>query len=142
MHKLLLYSKSGECIELEDGDDHDDVKCTNFHDMSSNVNKSSGETSPLMLGEKICERSEQILQSDTENALTFEKYEQMEINQKNKIKNRVRQWALKARNALPNEHGMFCLVLSHLFKNAHKYFNMEKPSDFQKKLLEDRSISE
>ena len=35
---------------------------------------------------------------------------------------------------------MFCLVLLHLFKNVHRYFKLDSPSEFQKKLLEDKSL--
>ena len=70
-------------------------------------------------------------------------YQSMSAEQKNRISNRVRQWALKARVSMPlNDHGMFCLVAAHLLKNAHRYFNINKPSELQTHILEDKTISE
>ena len=73
--------------------------------------------------------------------LTFLQYQAMDNDEKNKIQNRVRQWSLKARESLPKDHGLFCLVVSHLLKNAHRYFSLEHPSELQTSLLEEK-ISE
>ena len=74
--------------------------------------------------------------------LTFMQYQNLDSESRNWIHNRVRQRALKVRNYLPNEHGMFCLVLAHLLKNAHRYFDMQNPSGFQQHILEEKAISD
>ena len=48
----------------------------------------------------------------------------------------------KPRESLPSDHGLFCLVVAHLLKNAHRYFNMESQSEFQCNVLEEKSVSE
>ena len=37
--------------------------------------------------------------------------------------NRIRQLAFKARQKMPKDYKTFCLVASHLVKNAHRYYN-------------------
>ena len=75
--------------------------------------------------------------------LTFLQYQAMSKEQKSQISNRVRQWALKARESLPHDNqGLFCLVVSHLLRNAHRYFGMESPSDMQMCILEKNSVSQ
>ena len=69
-------------------------------------------------------------------------YQNMSIEQKKKIHNRVQQWALKARDSLPNDHGVFCLVLLHLMKNSHRYFNLEVPSDLQRHILQNQPLKD
>ena len=93
--------------------------------------------SDLSLGEELMNDSENRVQGKNGSHLTFEHYQSMDCEQKLKLQNRVRQWALKARSLLPMDHGMFCLVLVHLLKNAHRYFNMERQSNFQTTLIED-----
>ena len=39
---------------------------------------------------------------------------------------------------MPNDHGIFCLVLDHLLRNAHRYFHLDGPSDFQQHILQSR----
>ena len=54
----------------------------------------------------------------------------------------LHQWLLKAQESLPTDYPMFCLVVGHLLRNAHRYFNIEHPSDFQRKIVEEKSVSE
>ena len=62
--------------------------------------------------------------------LTLQQYNSMSVDEKTHIHNRVCQWALKARDSMPNDnHGIFCLVASHLLKKAHRYFNLSQPPD-------------
>ena len=74
--------------------------------------------------------------------LTYSEYKNMCQSDKLKLHNRVRQWSLKARESLPGEHGLFCLVVAHLLRNAHIYFKLEKPSEMQCKILEEYEISD
>ena len=59
-----------------------------------------------------------VVDGDT-NQLTVSEYKSMDSESKCRLHNKVRQWALWARISLPNEHSLFCLVVSHLLKNAH-----------------------
>ena len=45
---------------------------------------------------------------------------------------------------MPSEdHGLFCLVAAHLLRNAHRYFNnLDRPSEIQMQLLEEKTITE
>ena len=83
------------------------------------------------------------VESDIEDGgMSYEEYRSLAPDSKNKLNNRIRQWAHRSRSHLPNRHFLFCLVLSHLLKNAHTYFNMEKPTTLQMKLLDQKSFSD
>ena len=97
--------------------------------------------SELIMGEQLISELDKCVKDQEMSHLTFEQYEQMDSEQKGRIQNRVRQWALKIRDVLPKDHGLFCLVLAHLLKNAHRYFDLASPSEFQKQLFEERHIS-
>lgn len=73
---------------------------------------------------------------DDASKLTLLQYEQMMKQEKFQISNRVRQYVIKARESLPNKHGLFCLVIGHLLQNAHRYFNLDSPSDLQLNIME------
>ena len=94
-----------------------------------------------LFAEQIVSEIDKSIQGEKMSELTFMQYVNMDNEAKNRINNRVRQWALKARNNLPKDHGMFCLVVSHLLKNAHRYFQIENPSQFQWHLMEPISES-
>ena len=74
--------------------------------------------------------------------LSLERYEAMSMEKRCRLHNQVRQWALKARDSLPNDHCIFCLVVVHLLKNAHWYFKLDRPSELQQQLLEEKEISD
>ena len=95
-----------------------------------------------MFAEQLGSECEKALTGEHVSCLTLLQYESMGYKEKNHLNNRIRQWALKARENLWNDHGVFCLVLGHLLHNAHRYFKMDRPSELQEKLLEDRTISE
>ena len=82
--------------------------------------------SELLLGEQVISEYDKSLKGEQMSHLTFPQYQQMGSEEENRIHNCVRQWAFKARECLPNDYGIFCLVISHLLKNAHHYFEMEK----------------
>ena len=48
---------------------------------------------------------------------------------------------MKARQSLPDEHNLFCIVMSHLLKNSHRYFKMDRPSELQRNFLEEGMLS-
>ena len=76
-----------------------------------NGDKLKRNCSELLFSEQLmCEA----LKGDDASKLTLLQYKQMMKQEKFRISNRVRQWALKAREYLPNEHGLFCLVIGHL----------------------------
>ena len=39
-----------------------------------------------------------------------------------KEQNQIRQLAFKARGKMPKDYKLFCLVMAHLVKNAHRYY--------------------
>ena len=78
----------------------------------------------------------------SDNVMTYSDYQNLGSEECCRIDNRVRQWAHRARQYLPNQHFLFVLVMAHLLRNAHTYFNMEKPSDMQLKVLQEKSISD
>ena len=85
---------------------------------------------------------EKLRKPDEVSHLTLLQYENMNSEQKIRLSNRIRQWALKARENLPRDHGVFCLVVAHLLKNSHRYFDLDRPSDIQQQILEDKSMNE
>ena len=91
--------------------------------------------------EKSVTESQTGLNGEPAACLTLQQYQDMDNEEKSHVHNRVRQWSLKARSLLPSDHGIFCLVVSHLLKNAHRYFHMERPSDIQNYLLENQNLS-
>ena len=98
-----------------------------------NSDKLNQNCSELLFSEQLmCEA----LKGDNASKLTLLQYEQMTKQEKFPISNRVRQYALKARESLPNKHGLFCLVIGHLLQNAHRYFNLDSPSDMQLNVME------
>ena len=80
--------------------------------------------------------------SNVGSDLTFLQYQSMSSEQKACISNRVHQWAMKARDSLPNEYSLFSMVIAHLLRNAHRYFNLDRPSGFQRDILERNAISD
>ena len=47
------------------------------------------------------------------------------MSTENKVKeqNRIRQLTFKAREKMPKDYKLFCLVAAHLVKNAHRYYS-------------------
>ena len=89
-----------------------------------------------------CQQSGKSLPFDGDTSqLTVNQYQNVDVELKVRFNNRVRQCALKARQNLPDEHNLFCLVVSHLLKNSHRYFKLDSPSEFQRHILEDRNLS-
>ena len=154
----LFYSKSDECKFEEENEAQSKIKkssepqiitqCSeNDISIDSSEEPSSMYTPPkkcseLLMSEQLISECKKTVEGEDMSHLTFLQYEQMDIEDKMKIQNRVQQWALKARQFLPNDHGLFCLVVTHLLKNAHHYFNLKGPSEMQTKILENRSMSE
>ena len=96
-----------------------------------------------LFAEQIISECDKETRGDPASHLTLSQYESMSAEEKNHISNRVRQWALKARNSMPKEdHGLFCLVAAHLLKNSHRYFNLHAPSQMQLQILQEKEISE
>ena len=109
----------------------------------SNCKLNTGKTvSENLFSEQIVSECKKTIKGEKPLYLTLKQYQGMDMDQKNRIHNKVRQWSLKARDSLPTDHGIFCLVVSHLLKNAHRYFNLEKPTDIQTFLLSDQNVSE
>ena len=107
--------------------------------MSQNPKKCSEK----LFSEQLVSECQNQLSGESTCHLTLYQYQNMPAEQRNRIQNWVRQWALKARESLPKDYqGIFCLVAAHLLKNAHRYFNMNEPSEFQKYILEQNSISD
>ena len=130
----LFYSQSDECYEFgERGDEQS-------HSRDNDAQKRP--CSEHLMAEQIISECEKQISGRNMSHLTFEQYQNMDVEQKSRISNCIRQWALKVRNALPSDHGIFCLVVSHLLKNAHRYFNMNEPSELQRKILENKVLSE
>ena len=124
MISRLFYSNTGEGIQIEEGGDVES---------KSNVGLNVG--LPQSFDEQEVSEYEPKINNESVSQLTFDMYEDMDSKKKSKLSNCVCQCALKARQYLPTDHGLFCLVVSHLLRNAHRYFKMEKPSDFQHRLL-------
>ena len=141
----LLYSSE----ESDAGDENDsDAKCAT-EQLQKNINRDSctfdgskTKCSEMLFAEEIVCETENLLAGNMVSDLTFQQYQSMDPDCKLRLHNRVRQWALKARNALPNEHGLFVLVVSHLLKNAHRYFKLDHPYNLQEHILEGNSICE
>ena len=130
----LFYSRSNE------RDNRDKIGGENVNET---VNISTSATS--FSNQATCSINSACDQSDAlqkSAQLTYKQYECMSSDEKNRLHNRVRQWALKARECLSNEHGLFCLVVSHLLRNAHRYFNIDKQSKMQCKILEQHTTSD
>ena len=128
--KVVIGGNAQQCEEASYGQDGNSSNC--------NENRCSD----LLFSEQVVSECEKLIAGENVSELTFRQYQSMDNNAKMCIHNRVRQWALRARNVLPNEHGLFCLVVAHLLKNAHHYFKLKSPSDFQTNILEQNSISE
>ena len=77
-----------------------------------------------------------------DGGMSYEQFQSLPSNERTKLDNRVRQWAHRSREHLPKKHFLFCLVLSHLLRNAHTYFNIPNPTDLQLKLFEEKCISD
>ena len=154
----LFYSKSDECKFEEENEAQSKIKTSsepqiitqcseNDISIDSSEEPSSMYTQPekcseLLMSEQLISECKKTVEGEEMSHLTFLQYEQMDIEDKMKIQNRVRQWVLKAWQFLLNDHGLFCLVVAHLLKNAHRYFNLKGPSEMQTKILENRSMSE
>ena len=91
--------------------------------------------------EQLSNETEQSSTHGNLSNLSLKVYGEMKDESRSKIHNRVRQWSLKVRQAMPKDYRLFCLILSHLLKNAHRYFQMEKPSELQMKLFHDRCVA-
>ena len=150
----LFYSKSGECNGFEEGNEG---HCKNLKSNHTNSPESRDvendesacvmsnhkkKCSELIMTEQLISECQKKVEGGQVSHLTFMQYEQMDSDEKVKIQNRVRQWVMKARDSLPNDHGLFCLVMAHLLKNAHRYFHLEVPSEIQQKVLESRMVSD
>ena len=135
----IFYSNFEDSyIDNEDGNKVDKVQsdcnlagngnlrqCTGAVDgVKVKVNKKKNASDELFM-EQIVSECEKTMHSSQPSYLTFSQYDAMESDQKMCIHNRIRQWALKARESLPKDHGIFCLVVAHLLKNAHRYFDLE-----------------
>ena len=88
--------------------------------------------SELLFGEQLINECEQAVKDEMFSELTLSQYQTLPLEEKHRLHNRVRQWALKAWQTLLNKHGLFCLVVGHLLRNAHRYFEMEGPSELQR----------
>ena len=104
----LFYSNSDECIEFEERNDVQSVKTnpSEIH-MVQNENGTQKSCSELLMGEQIISEYHKVKSGERMSHLTFMQYANMESAEKSRIHNRVRQWALKARTSLPNDHGIF-----------------------------------
>ena len=106
--------------------------CSNNKEISENI-----------FSEQMISECTKTMQGQNPSHLTLMQYQAMSQEQKSHIINRVRQWALKARECMPSEdQGLFCLVAAHLLRNAHRYFSMETPSDLQLHTLTSKSVAE
>ena len=64
--------------------------------------------------------------------LSLSDYKSLSGIEKKRLEDRVRQCASRAREYLPStDHGIFCLTLQHLARNAHKYFDINEPTEIQ-----------
>ena len=104
---------------------------------------STKECSDQIFSEQLVSEYQKQVCGERMSHLTLSQYSSMSGEQRSRINNRVRQWALKARNCMPSDNqGLFVLVAAHLLKNAHRYFNMEKPSDLQMNILSEKTVSD
>ena len=110
-----------------------------FYSKSRSAGKKA--CSELLFGDQLISECDKAIHGRNVSHLTFSQYQEMDTQQKSRLNNCVQQWALKARDSLPNDQGVFCLV-SHLLKNAHRYFQMEGPYELQTKVLQERNISD
>ena len=62
--------------------------------------------------------------------------------EKSRMEMKVRQAAKRGRDKLPKEYNTFVMVVAHLLKNAHLYFNMKNPSVIQRRVLESKTITD
>ena len=85
---------------------------------------------------------EKALVGESYNHLTLLQYEQMNPEEMKRLDNRVRQWASKMKQNIPKDHGVFCLVLKHLLRNAHRPYGLSSPSEIQKSVLCDDKVSD
>ena len=95
-----------------------------------------------LFGEQLISECSNLTNGEYASNLTFLQYQSMSNEERTRLSNRVRQWALKARDGLPKEHSLFCLVVGHLLKNAHRYFKLHSPTELQKHIMHDKSISD
>ena len=70
--------------------------------------------SELVFSDQIISECEKLCSGGEMSHLTLMQYQTMSSEERSRIQNRVRQWSLKARQSLPSDHGVFCLVLGHL----------------------------
>ena len=96
--------------------------------------------SELLFTEQLLSECEKAVTNQKPSQLTVIQYNSMSNEERSHLNNRIQQCALKARGSLPNEHGLFCLVLGHLLKNAHRYFQLDCPSDIQKQILQSKTF--
>ena len=57
--------------------------------------------------------------------------------EKVKEQNRIRQLAFRARDKMPKNYDSFCLVVAHLVRNAHRYYNIE---EVDKGIIESQTV--
>ena len=98
-------------------------------------------TSSIISQEIIDECREALQEEDMSNLKSLA--ESTSPEDKIKLQNRVRQAALNVRKGkgLPKNYHMFNLVLQHLFKNSHRYFNVDQPTELQKSFMANDSFA-
>ena len=72
--------------------------------------------------------------------LTEEKQKPLSTEDKIKEQNRIRQFALRARVVMPKDYKSFCLVAAHLVKNAHRYWDVDKPAEIKEENSTDNNM--
>ena len=82
-----------------------------------------------------------VLYEEIPSDMSFSEFSSMSPSEKCKMNSRIRQIAARLKPMFPKQHSMFVLVAAHLLKNSHLYFNMQRPSELQCKILESKSIS-
>ena len=98
--------------------------------------------SESLFSEQLCSEFEKELNGEEGSHLTLLQFSSMSKDDKIKLNNRVRQWALKVKEHLPRDHGLYCFVTDHLLRNAHREFNFSSVTNIQRYILERRQISE
>ena len=98
--------------------------------------------SESLFGEQLISECEKAISGKDMSHLTLDQYNAMSKEQRSRLNNRVRQWAQKVKDSMPRDHGIYCLVLDHLLRNAHREFRMPNPSQLQQYILGNREISE
>ena len=98
--------------------------------------------SEQMFSDQVISECDKVVSGDTMSHLTLCQYESMNKEEKLRLHTRVRQWAMKIKDYLPRDHGLYCLITNHLLRNAHREFKMSSPSDLQEFLMKCRDFSD